>query len=300
MHRLGDHARHGLSRPRRIALDLAGYGLGALLAGIAVARGGKAVHPCRRGLWGPRHHRRRAGRAAGFRAVVQTVHPARGRALLAVPRSSATASRPAGGVIEGARCIWPRRHQDVLMVSSVDLPVLHHIFVPATDFWAAALQLFAAEPRRRGHRHPWRHRRPDVAPAAGKRRVRPPRPCSRNRSPGLRARRGVDQRTLPARRLAARGTSSAPDLRRPAFQPLQLRRRARTAGALNRLRDYAYPLSQAAWARRNGRAHAQQQADVELDRWASSLRIQAPIGSASRRRRPTRLRHVEKATAPRS
>ena len=45
MHRLGDHARRGLSRPRQIAVDVAGYGLGALLAGIAIARGGKAVHP---------------------------------------------------------------------------------------------------------------------------------------------------------------------------------------------------------------------------------------------------------------
>jgi hypothetical protein len=45
MHRPGDNARRGLSRLERIGVDAAGYGLGALLAAIAAARGGKAVHP---------------------------------------------------------------------------------------------------------------------------------------------------------------------------------------------------------------------------------------------------------------
>jgi hypothetical protein len=35
-------------------------------------------------------------------------------------------------------------------------------------------------------------------------------------------------------------------------------------GVLNRLRDYAYPLSQAAWARRGDGARAQRVADAQL------------------------------------
>ena len=45
MPRLGFRARAGLSRGPRVALDLAGYGVGGLLAGLALIRGGKAVHP---------------------------------------------------------------------------------------------------------------------------------------------------------------------------------------------------------------------------------------------------------------
>jgi len=45
MPRLGATARHDLQRPARIALDAAGYGVGGLLAGVAAARGAKAVHP---------------------------------------------------------------------------------------------------------------------------------------------------------------------------------------------------------------------------------------------------------------
>jgi hypothetical protein len=41
-------------------------------------------------------------------------------------------------------------------------------------------------------------------------------------------------------------------------------------GVLNRLRDFAYPLSQAAWARRDGHGTDQRQADAELERLAEA------------------------------
>jgi hypothetical protein len=48
------------------------------------------------------------------------------------------------------------------------------------------------------------------------------------------------------------------------FNPFNCGGGLEPTGALNRLRDYAYPLSQAAWARRDGRADAQLQAEAEL------------------------------------
>jgi hypothetical protein len=56
------------------------------------------------------------------------------------------------------------------------------------------------------------------------------------------------------------------------------------AGAVNRLRDYAYPMSQVVWARRSDRAHAQSQADAELERIARGTGVRA--GSAHRRAGP--------------
>ena len=49
------------------------------------------------------------------------------------------------------------------------------------------------------------------------------------------------------------------------FDPFNCGGGLRPVGTLNRLRDYAYPLSQAAWARRHGGAIAQGRADAQLE-----------------------------------
>ena len=153
------------------------------------------------------------------------------------------------------------------MVSSVDLPVLHHVFVPATDFqqrpYSSSLPYRAGEdtvilgvtadptsPRLPGSDE---FDRLDRAAATG-RLVFGLAVASVN---GRFQRIGslVVEDRLPQTLDALR------------FNPFNCGGGLQPTGALNRLRDYAYPLSQAAWARRNGRAHAQQQADAELDRW---------------------------------
>jgi hypothetical protein len=51
---------------------------------------------------------------------------------------------------------------------------------------------------------------------------------------------------------------------------------------LNRLRDYAYPLSQRAWARRGDGARAQLQADAHLRRLLDEPLSSRPVSDASR------------------
>jgi hypothetical protein len=52
------------------------------------------------------------------------------------------------------------------------------------------------------------------------------------------------------------------------FSPFNCGGGLEPVGLLNRLRDYAYPLSQRAWARRGDHAHRQAEADAELQRVA--------------------------------
>ena len=133
MPRLGFRARAGLSRGPRVALDLAAYGVGGLLAGLALIRGGKAVHP--------------HGIVYRARLVISGAPGApRGSELLSTPAAHSAIvrfSRSVGlprplpdllGVsLRVIDAYGADRHQDVLAVSSIDLPVLHHLFVPAGD-----------------------------------------------------------------------------------------------------------------------------------------------------------------------
>ena len=267
MQRLGARARHGLSRPRRIAVDVAGYGLGALLAGIAGVRGGKAVHP--------------AGVVYGASLVVDGAPAApRASSLLSTPstrRAVVRFSRSIGlprplpdllGVsLRVLDAYGPGRPQDVLMVSSVDLPVLHHIFVPATDFqqrpYSSSLPYRAGEdtvilgvtpdpssPRLGGSDE---FERLDRAAVTG----------DLVFALAVASVSGRFQR-VGSLVVEARLPETVDALR---FNPFNCCGGLEPVGVLNRLRDYAYPLSQAAWARRRGRAQAQEQADLELHRW---------------------------------
>jgi hypothetical protein len=117
----------------RLASEATSLLAGAAMAGLAAVRRGKAVHPFggvrRATLVVP-------GRPAAPRAARLLAEPATHAAIVRFSRSL--------GLPEGLPDLLglslrvldaygPGRHQDVLMVSSIDLPVLHHVFVPSGD-----------------------------------------------------------------------------------------------------------------------------------------------------------------------
>jgi hypothetical protein len=161
------------------------------------------------------------------------------------------------------------RHQDVLMVSSVDLPVLHHIFAPAGDVQQRPYS--SSLPYRVGDQSVVLGVTPDP---------RSPRPSGEDEFDRLdraaatgRLEFGFAVATLGGRfrRVGALQVGERlPDtLDALRFNPFNCGGGLEPAGWLNRLRDYAYPLSQAAWGRRGGRANAQQLADRQVDELAN-------------------------------
>src|SRR5215204_51239 len=130
---IGENARRGLTGAHRLAVDAAGFAVGGALAGMAALRRGKAVHP----------------HGAVYEAQLVVPHldgplgrtelfgtPASRRALVRFSRSLGL-PRPLpdllGMSVRVPDAYGSGRHQDFLMVSSVDAPVLHHIFVPSSD-----------------------------------------------------------------------------------------------------------------------------------------------------------------------
>jgi hypothetical protein len=144
----------------------------------------------------------------------------------------------------------PGRHQDLLMVTSVDLPVLHHLFVPATDVQQRVYS--SSLPFRAGDRTFLVGVTPDPAS---------PRPdgddeldrLDRAASTG---RLAFGLAVAPVRGRFRRVATLHVERRLPAefdavrFNPFNCGGGLEPAGVLNRLRDYAYPMSQAAWGRR--------------------------------------------------
>jgi hypothetical protein len=245
-------------------VDLAGYVIGAVLAGVAGVRGGKAVHP--------------SGVVYRAQLVIDGAPDApRGSALLSEPSTrwalmrfsrSVGLPRPLPDLLGVSLRVLDAygrgRHQDVLTVSSIDLPVLHHIFVPAGDVqqrpyssslpYRAAGSTFIlgvtpdpASPRPSGDDEFDRLHR---AAATGRLTF------------GLAvAPIGGRFRRVGALHVRDRLPDTLDALR---FNPFNCGGGLEPAGWLNRLRDYAYPLSQAAWGRRDGRLHAQRLAEQEL------------------------------------
>jgi hypothetical protein len=251
-------------------------------SGLAAARGRKPVHP--RGV----AHRARL-------VVDGAPHAPRGSELLSTP-----AEHPA--VVRFSRSLGLPRplpdllgvslrvpdaygegaHQDFLLVTSVDLPILHHLFVPAGDVqqrpyssslpYAADGERFLlgvlpdpASPRPPGDDELDRLGRAAatgrlvfglaIAPVLGRFR----------RIGSLH----VDER-LP------------PELDALRFSPLYCGGGLRPVGTLNRLRAYAYPMSQRTWGRRGDQARAQAEADSEMEgRFRGAVRrpaYDAPTG----------------------
>lgn len=103
-----------------------------MLAAVARLRGGKAVHPK-----GEVHEARLRsyGSPQAPRAAPLLSEPGEHRAIVRFSRSFGV-PKPLpdlfGMSIRVLDAHGPERHQDLLMVTSVDRPVLHHLFVPVT------------------------------------------------------------------------------------------------------------------------------------------------------------------------
>ena len=246
---VGDNARRGLSGPRRLAVDAAGFGVGGALAGMAALRRGKAVHP----------------HGAVYEAQLVVPHldgplgrtelfgtPASRRALVRFSRSLGL-PRPLpdllGMSVRVPDAYGSGRHQDFLMVSSVDAPVLHHIFVPSSDvqerLYSSSLPYLAGDrtllvgalPRADSPRPEGDHELERLAAAAAT---------------------GALVFDLAVAEVWGRFRSVAelrvgdplpPEADALLFNPWNSGGGLKPAGFLNRLRDIAYPLSQRAWGR---------------------------------------------------
>ena len=266
MPRLGDNARRGLRRPARIAVDVAGYGIGAVLAGLAAVRGGKAVHP--------------HGIVYRARLTIDGVAEApSGSRLLTAPaehlvvmRFSRSLGMPRpipdllGVSLRVLDAYGQGAHQDFLLVSSVDLPVLHHLFVPATDVQQRPYS--SSLPYRAGASTFIVGVIPDP---------RSPRPHGEDELDRL-ARAAATGRLTFGLAIASLGgrfrrvgtllveERLPPEADALRFNPFNCGGGMWPVSLLNRLRDHAYPLSQRAWGRRGDGAHAQLQADALLRR----------------------------------
>jgi len=246
----------------RWAAAAAGIPVGAVLALLAAARRGKAVHP--------------HGEVYAARLVVGGVPAAPAAAqLLSTPGEHAALVRFSrslglprplpdllGMSIRVLDAYGRGRHQDFLLVSSVDRPVLHHLFVPASDAqqrpyssslpYRAGVQRFIVgalphpdSPRPAGDTELERVR---IAAATGRLRFQL----------AVAAPMG---RFAPVAELHVEAPlPSAADALR--FLPLKAGGGLEPVGVLNEMRRYAYPMSQWAWGRtRRDGARLQREAE---------------------------------------
>jgi hypothetical protein len=157
------------------------------------------------------------------------------------------------------------RHQDFLMVSSVDAPVAHHVFVPAGDVqqrpYSSSLRyragdrtfIVGAVPRSDSPRFEEGNELERLARAAA--------------TGALVFDLAVAEvwgRFRPVAELRV-GDQLPPEADALRFNPWNTGGGLELIGVLNRLRDVAYPLSQRAWARA-GRADDQAAAETVLRR----------------------------------
>jgi hypothetical protein len=249
------------------ASQAAGAAIGAVLAALATVRRGKAFHP--------------DGVVYDARLTITGAPAApQGAELLSRPgehRAIARFSRAVGlprpipdllGLSLRIPDAYGRgRHQDFLLVTSADYPVLHHIFLPALDVqqrpYTSALPyragddlfLVGAVPR---HDSP----RPDGEDEFD----RLDSAASTGRLAFDLAVAQITGRFRPVARLSI-GRRLGTELDALRFNPWNSGGGMRPAGWLNGSRDRAYKLSQGAWrrARRDGAA-LQDAADRELER----------------------------------
>jgi hypothetical protein len=167
----------------------------------------------------------------------------------------------------------------------VDLPVLHHLFVPAADVqqrpYSSALPYTAD-----GERY-FVGVVPDPAS---------PRPGGDDELDRL-ERAAATGRLVFGLAIARAGgrffrigslhveERLPPGLDALRFTPFNCGGGLRPAGVLNRLRAYAYPMSQRAWARRSGQARAQAEAE-QLLRGSGSDNLRSPMAGARGLRTP--------------
>ena len=276
-------ARRGLSSriPGSVALKMAGMTVGGALAGVAWLRGGKAVHP--------------HGVSYGARVLID----GRATAPLASELLSRRAEWPA--IVRFSRSLGlPRplpdllgmsirvldaygedRHQDFLLVTSADQPVLHHIFLPAGDV------------QQRPYSSSLLYRAGSRAFIVGARSDRDsPRPTGADEFDRLERAAATGElrfELVIASRfgrfervgvldIEGKLPESLDALR---FSPFNTGGGIEPVGALNRLRAYAYPMSQRAWGRTGTRGSAQLRADAEVRALTRATRSAQSVGKSS-------------------
>src|SRR4051794_23598578 len=251
--------------PIGIASDVAGWAVSGVLAAVAAARRGKAVHP-----HGAVHRAilRVPGDPAAPRAARLLSEPGDHEAIVRFSRSVGL-PRPLpdllGMSIRVPDAYGAGAHQDLLLVTSIDLPLAHHVFVPAADVQARVYSsslpfragderfLVGALPRRSSPRPDGRDELDRLARAAATGRLR------------------FDLAVAPLEGRFRRvgelhvGERLGPELDALRFNPFNPGGGMRPSGVFNRWRVAAYPLSQAAWRRteRNG-AERQDAAEARL------------------------------------
>ena len=264
---IGANGHRGLTGPPRAAVDALGYTVGLALAGLAAARRGKAVHP--HGAVYEAELVVGAGRPAhGLGETELFGRPGSRRALVRFSRSLGL-PRPLpdllGMSVRVPDVYGPGRHQDFMLVTTVDAPVLHHVFVPAGDV------------QQRPYTSSLPYRAGDRTLIVGAL----PRPDSPRVGDGDELERlaaaaatgelvfdlavaAVWGRFRPVAELRV-GDPLPPEADALRFNPFHSGGGLEPVGVLNRLRDYAYPLSQRAWGR-GERARAQLEAERVVGR----------------------------------
>jgi hypothetical protein len=225
---LGARARTGLGRPARVAVDAAGLSLGAVFGAVSRLRRAKSLHP-RGAVYEARLAVDGAPHAPGASTLLST--PGERAAIVRVSRSlglPAWLPDLIGLAVRIPDAYGPGADQDFLLVTSVDRPVLHHIFVPAKDpqarVYSSSLPYRAGDERFLVGALPEGEDRFALAVAAV----------------------GGRFRRVATLEVGARLPDAANGIR---FNPFNTGGGLEPTGPLNRLRDYAYPMSQRAWAR---------------------------------------------------
>ena len=205
-------------------MDAVGYAAGAPFAIAAAIRGAKAVHP-----HGVVHEATVAisGAADAPRAATLLTERKEHRAIVRFSRSFGL-PRPLpdllGMSIRLPDVHGPGRHQDFMLVTSIDLPILHHGFLPADDVqqrpYSSSLPYRAGDERFLIGALPAGEDRFQLAVAPMMGRFRP----------------------VGEIRIGARLPQELDAIQ---MNPFNTGGGLRPSGFLNRLRDYAYPLSQA-------------------------------------------------------
>ena len=247
--------------------EAAGLSIGAVLAGLAAVRRGKAFHPD-----GVVYDARLS--IAGAPAAPHGAELlSREREHRAIARFSRAVGLPRpipdllGLSLRVPNAYGSGRHQDFLLVTSADYPLLHHIFLPARD----------VQQRPYTSSLPYRAKG-DLFLVGAVAQPSSPRPGGRNEFERLEAAASTGRLAfdIAVARIAGRfqpigslhiGRRLSHELDALRFNPWNTGGGMEPAGWLNGARDRAYKLSQGAWRRtRRDGAALQDSADRELER----------------------------------